>query len=458
MTRRPVAATGRAVAARALARARLPLFANAFVLLGNSGVTAALGFLFWTLAARLYPPAEVGLASAAISSALFVATLAQLGLPYALIRFAPSAGLRRPVLTSTVVVVVTLASALGAVIFVAGADIWAFALREMAPPLVLAAAIVALGAATGASIVLVYVAVGARDARPALAAGITQGVVKSVLIVLFAATFARLGLAVLLAWLIATIAAVLLQLGLVRALLAARVDFHLLRLGSFLRYSAGNYAGDLAWAAPGLLFPLLVVGTLGAEENAYFYVAWAVASLLVAIPSAVATSFLAEGSGAHGATGPHLRRAFGLALVLVVPAIVVCWAGAPVLLGLFGAPYAANGVETLRLLAIAALPLSLNILHLTAARVDRMMRRIIGIASATGGGALVIGAALVQQYGAVGIALGYLVAHLMVATILTAEWWLRSRTGAIGRRAGPATHGMRSTDHDLKAGSPGDGV
>jgi len=141
-----------------------------------------------------------------------------------------------------------------------------------------------------------------------------------------------------------------------------------------------------------------------------------------------------------------------------VPAIVVCWAGAPVLLGLFGAPYAANGVETLRLLAIAALPLSLNILHLTAARVDRMMRRIIGIASATGGGALVIGAALVQQAGAVGIALGYLVAHLMVATILTAEWWLRSRTGAIGRHAGPATHGMRSTDHDLKAGSPGDGV
>jgi len=42
-----------------------------------------------------------------------------------------------------------------------------------------------------------------------------------------------------------------------------------------------------------------------------------VASLLVAIPSAVATSFLAEGSGAHGATGPHLRRAFGLALVLL---------------------------------------------------------------------------------------------------------------------------------------------
>ncbi len=53
--------------ARLVAHARRPLYSNALVLIVNSGLAAALGFLFWALAARLYPAAQVGLASAAIS-------------------------------------------------------------------------------------------------------------------------------------------------------------------------------------------------------------------------------------------------------------------------------------------------------------------------------------------------------------------------------------------------------
>ena len=423
--RSPVAAP---IVARAVARARAPLYANALVLMGNSGVIAGLGFVFWTLAARLYPPVEVGLASAAISAALFLATLAMLGLPYALVRFSPSAGADRAVLTSTVLLVVTAAGAVAGAIFMAGIDAWAPALSELASGLVLAAAVISLAATTGAAGMLVFVAVSARDARPALAGGVTQGVVKSALILVFALSFPRLGFALLLAWLLGTAAAVLLQVWLSRALIAPRVNLHLLRLG-FVRYSAGNYAGDLAWSAPGLLFPLLVVGQLGAEANAYFYVAWAIASLLVGIPYAVASSLLAEGSHAQGATGEHIPRAFGLALALVVPAIGLCWVGAPLLLGLFGAPYAANGVDTLRLLCLAALPTSLNILHLAVARVDRAMWRVLGITGATGGGALLLGAALASAYGAPGIALGYLAAQTAVAVVLTAEWWLHRGHG-----------------------------
>ena len=211
-----------------------------------------------------------------------------------------------------------------------------------------------------------------------------------------------------------------------RARIAPQVDLHLLRL-DFVRFSAGNYAGDLAWSAPGLLFPLLVVGQLGAEANAYFYVAWAITSLLVGIPYAVASSLLAEGSHAQGLTDEHISRAFGLALALVVPAIGLCWIGAPLLLGLFGAPYAANGVDTLRLLSLAALPVSLNIMHLTVARVDRDVWRILGITGATGGGALLLGAALASVHGAPGIALGYFIAQTAVAVVLTTEWWLHRR-------------------------------
>ena len=85
-------ASGSGIVSRVLSRARVPLYANALVLMGNTGLSAGLGFIFWALAARLYPPDQVGLASATISAAVFIATLAQLGLPTALIRFSPDAG------------------------------------------------------------------------------------------------------------------------------------------------------------------------------------------------------------------------------------------------------------------------------------------------------------------------------------------------------------------------------
>jgi O-antigen/teichoic acid export membrane protein len=430
---------GARIAARTISRARTPLYRNALVLMGNTGITAGLGFVFWALAARNFQPAQVGLASAAISSALFAAAVSQLGLPVALVRFSPSAGPDRATLTTTVVVVATLAGAIAGGIFVATMNLWAAALSELSPGPELAVAIITIAAATNASTVLIYVAIGARDARPALAGGVTQGAVKSALVLVFAVTFAHLGFALVVAWLLGTGAAVLLQVWALRSLIAPRIGLHLLRLGSFLRYSAGNYVADLAWTSPGFLFPLIVVAVLGAEANAYFYIAWAIAALLAGIPTAVASSLLAEGSHDPDETGEHLRRAIWLTLGLVTPAIVVFWIGAPLLLGLFGAAYAAEGVDTLRLLSLAALPLSLNMLYITVARLDHALRRLLAIATTTGVGALLLGAALAPQLGTAGIALGYLAVNTVVAVVLTAEWWLKGEARSGTGRVEPPT-------------------
>jgi O-antigen/teichoic acid export membrane protein len=420
---------------RTLDRARLPLYRNALVLMVNSGITAGLGFVFWALTARLYPPTDVGLASAAISSALFVSALAQLGLPYALVRFSTSTIGGLPALTTTVAVVVAGVSAIAGAIFIAGIHTWAPSVQELAPLPALAAAVIVLAGATGASTVLVYASIGARDTRPALAAGIVHGLVKSVLVLVFAQLLFREGFSVVLAWTFGTVAAVAIQAFLLRRQMAPRVNLQLLRLGTFLRYSAGNWAGDLSWTAPGLLFPVLVVAMLGAEANAYFFIAWSIASLLAGIPTAVSSSLLAEGTHDDARTALHLRRAFAFTLPLVGTAIAICFVAAPILLGLFGAPYAASGVDTLRLLSLAAFPLSVNMLYLAVARVDRDIRRIVTLTAAIGGSALVLGVVLVPALGATGIALGYLVTHALVAIGLTADWLLRGRAPfARGRR------------------------
>ena len=195
----------------------------------------------------------------------------------------------------------------------------------------------------------------------------------------------------------------------------------------FLHYSAGNYLGDLAWSAPALLLPLIVLATVGAEANAYFYVAWSIASLLVAIPTAIASSLLAEGSHAGGEIGEHFPRAVRLTLLVMLPATALWCAIAPVLLSLFGPSYASEGVVTLRLLSLAALPLSIVLLYLTRARVHREMRRVLLITGVTGGGALVLGTLFVSYGGATGTALGFLLANTIVAAALVLESLLIAR-------------------------------
>jgi O-antigen/teichoic acid export membrane protein len=410
--------------ARLVARARDPLYRNALLLIVNSGLAAGLGFAFWALAARLYSAEQVGLASAAISSSIFVASLTQFGLPYALVRFSPADPRARAVLATTVVAAGAAAGAVGGILFVAGLNIWAPDLVGFVPQPVLAVGMAWLAAATCASTVLVFVAVGARDTRPALIGGIAHGGVKSGVVIVLAIAAVGLGFGIVVAWLVGTLAAVAVQAWLLRANLAPRVDFGLLRLGSFLHYSAGNYLGDLAWSAPALLLPLVVLSTVGAEANAYFFVAWSIASLLVAIPTAITSSLLAEGSHAGSDMGDHFRRAFGMTLLVMLPATALWWAIAPGLLGLFGPSYAAEGVDTLRVLSLAALPLSVVLLYLTRARVHREIRRVLMITSVTGGSTLVLGAVLVGSAGATGAALGFLIANTIVAAALVLESWL----------------------------------
>ncbi len=67
----------------------ISLYRNTFYLVLNSGALTGTGFLFWLVAARLYPDQAVGLAAAAIAAMRLLVLIATLGLDYGLIRFVP---------------------------------------------------------------------------------------------------------------------------------------------------------------------------------------------------------------------------------------------------------------------------------------------------------------------------------------------------------------------------------
>src|SRR4051794_34525093 len=72
-----------------------PFSRNAYALILNTGVTGALGVVFWFLAARYYSDADVGRGSALISAMTLLASIVGINLTGTLSHFLPRAGRAR---------------------------------------------------------------------------------------------------------------------------------------------------------------------------------------------------------------------------------------------------------------------------------------------------------------------------------------------------------------------------
>jgi len=99
------------------------LLRNAGYLVGATALNAGAGFIFWNLAARLYPPEDVGLASSTISVASLLAGIGGLGLGVGLVRFL-SQSLRPVRLVNSVFTLAGLGGLLAGTIYLLGVDHW----------------------------------------------------------------------------------------------------------------------------------------------------------------------------------------------------------------------------------------------------------------------------------------------------------------------------------------------
>ena len=104
---------------------KLSLYRNAIFLMLNSAMYALTGFFFWIVAARLYPPAIVGLASSAIAAISLLSLLSTFGLDYGLLRFLPTtaADQTKEMINSCFTICGTV-TVIAALVYVAGLSIW----------------------------------------------------------------------------------------------------------------------------------------------------------------------------------------------------------------------------------------------------------------------------------------------------------------------------------------------
>ncbi|MBA7592073.1 hypothetical protein ES708_34247 [subsurface metagenome] len=174
------------------------------------------------------------------------------------------------------------------VIFVAGLDIWSPALAFIKENMLFAAGFVFFVLAQTLYGVTASVFIARRRADFTLYKSAIFSLLKIPLPILMVVFFHAFGIAA--SWGIASAVALAVAL----FFFVPRVyphykpvpSFNPGIIGSMWRYSSGSYLARIFNAAPALILPVMVVNLLGAEQNAYFYVAWMIVGLLFAIPAA----------------------------------------------------------------------------------------------------------------------------------------------------------------------------
>lgn len=403
-----------------------PLYRNAYYLIADVTVVSVLGFAFWTLAARIYSPAQVGLASATIAVIGLLARLSRLGFDFGLVRFLTDAGERGGVLINSCFTIAGLASLAAASVFLAGLSLWSPALLYLRHP-AFAIFFVLLTMAYAVFLLTEQAFIARRLARYALFKNTVAGIVKIAAVILL--PYVLNGSGILAGWGLAVF------IGLAAALFRflpriqpgytplPSVDRKIIK--DMLRYSLVNYIAELLWLAPLMLFPLIVINTLGAEMNAYFYMPWTIAQMLFAIPMATASSLFAEGSYDEHLLQPNIYKSLNIILLILVPVVALLFPLSDRLLLVFGNSYSEAGAILLRILAVSAFPAGINYIGMSVMRVKKNIGGVILLSASVACLSLGSGYVLMTGQGLPGIGIAWLATQTLAAVVVASSLLFR---------------------------------
>lgn len=270
-----------------------PLYRNSVFLLFGRLLNVGVGFLFWLIAARLYPTEEVGVATALISSLGLIVFISSLGFNFSLIRFI-NINVKENVL-NTSIVITTIASAFVATIYLVIVNdvLQSISLLQKTGY----ALFFLLTVVTNSMFFMSGEAFKAlRDTKDFFMQNLVLSVrVPLLLPLVFLGNFGIFG-AIGITYIISTIFS--LRLLCKRTNISAKIDKGYLK--ESFHFSSGNYIANLLYESPSLIMPTIILSLLGKEEAALYYIAFAISSLIWIAPMSMSTSLFIEGSYGEG--------------------------------------------------------------------------------------------------------------------------------------------------------------
>ena len=386
---------------------------NIMAVMTSSLATGVLGFVFWTIAARGYSTAEVGRASALITSATLLATLSNLSIGSLYERFLPVAGSNAPRIIASgrlVIIGAALLLGLGFVLlgpvdslFMSSWETWLFPLFV---------------AVLGIFAIQDQTLIGLGRSRTVATKNISQSTIKLILVTAFIPI--ATGFAVFWAWVLpaAVIAAWVGVSAIRRTARSMTGPGTLPRPGEIAQFYAGSLGITAVGVVVPLIVPLVIVARLGTEMNAYFSICWLVVNTAAILLHATSAPFVATAAEPDADLRSATLRFIALCGGAGVIGCVVLFVTAPWILAIMGPQYADEGTDLIRLMALTLPTVSFVTIYTALARVRRKLRLAVGVQGVFGVIVLcgiVFGA---DQWGIIGVGYVYLAANVAVVILL----------------------------------------
>lgn len=393
----------------------------------NSATSSIFGLLFWIVAARTMPAAIIGLATAAISSTGLISTLSNFGLDVGLIRFLPQIeSENKDKLYNTVITVTLVASLVFGIGFIALVNYFSPSLSFIQNgwfPILF----IAYAAFTSISYMQSMAFTALRRADLSFAQSLINGVRILLLFV-----FAPMGVSgIFIAIILSFVASFIFStVALLKYRLSFLFRFDMAILRRTLNFSLLNYTAGILLMAQSAILPIIILNTIGAKENAYYYIAYSMASFLFMIPQSVAVSLFVEGSY-DLPLRENVMKSLKLIGMLLIPAVLVLFLFGDKILLLFSSEYSEKSFEILQLLAISSLFSIVVAIFTAIKRVQKDVKMINIVNTCTSILILSMGYIFLSKYGLIGMGYAYLITNILLsvsilAYMLKKEKWVGS--------------------------------
>lgn len=384
-----------------------PLFRNSFYLLLSMITGAILGFIFWIIAAKIYPQQEVGVNTALISAVSLIAMISFLGLDQSIIRYFPERDKLKVLVTSSIVIMIS--AFIFGIIFVWGINLWAPDLAIIKNNLL----------AFFMSLIAFSLITPIGNAFIALRKGnyyFYQNLFMNMRIILIFLPFLG-NLGIFLSFGISSVIAIIFSFILIYKLKIKNIndgkgikfDWDFLR-DSF-HFSAGNYFFSLFVTIPTFLLPIIVLNILGSGETAYYYIAYTIASFLFMTSGAFSTSLFVEGSHGESLRKNALKSLIAIFAILIPMAVFIYSFGGN-LLGLFGEDYI-NAFDLLKAMVVSSFFYAICQVYFSIGKVRKNIRDLIIISMLIFILLLGLSYPLMLQFGILGVGYAWIISYFI---------------------------------------------
>lgn len=384
------------------------LYKNSLYLMLTTLFGTGSGFFFWIFAARLYSPDEVGLAVAIISAMCLLSMFSRLGFDIGIIRYLPNTNNKNEMINSCLTII-SIASIIFSIIFLVGLNFFSPKLLFLREMNFYSALFIIFTLVNSVLVTQNNIFAALRYSKYSFIQtliAISRILLLPILVVygLFGMYFSY-GIGISIASIIGNR-----FISKIHPIYKLKPRLQKDIMKSIFNFSFKNYIATIFEGAPTYILPLLVVHILGAEKNAYFYIAWTCSSFIKMIPRATALSLFAEGSN-NNSIKKDTIASIKFIYTLLVPIIILIFIFGRYILQIFGEDYSENAFDLMKIFALSSIPFTLNMIYVTIKRIQNDINPIIYIYLFIAVSTIFSSYLLLGQLGIMGVGISWIVVN-----------------------------------------------